>query len=119
MREHMRATTAEPHVAGRPSSKKVAEYALQQFKSFGLDASIEEYEAYMPWPIERRLDGGPGGEDDGDSGAAGAGGSRFHRRRPDADLQRLIGDGDVTGEVVYVNYGVPADYEQLENSASA
>ena len=31
MREHMRVMTAEPHVAGRPSSKKVAEYALQQF----------------------------------------------------------------------------------------
>ncbi len=56
MREHMRIMTAEPHVAGRPSSKKVAEYALAQFKAAGLNAVIEETEAYMPWPVERRLE---------------------------------------------------------------
>lgn len=115
MREHMRVMTAEPHVAGRPSSKKVAEYALQQFKSFGLDASIEEYEAYMPWPIERRLEL-----------VAPVGKTMVIQEPPvpadpdstDADqtptFNAYSGDGDVTGEVVYVNYGVPADYEQLE-----
>ena len=48
--------SAEPHVAGRPGSKVVAEYALEKFKSFGLDATIEVAEAYMPWPRERRLE---------------------------------------------------------------
>lgn len=115
MREHMRIMAAEPHVAGRPSSKKVAEYALAQFKAAGLTAVIEETEAYMPWPVERRLEMvAPVGKtmliqeppvpDDPDS--------------TDADqtptFNAYSGDGDVTGEVVYVNYGVPADYEQLE-----
>ena len=54
LREYMQAMSAEPHVAGRPGSKKVADYALE--KSFGLNATIEELEAYMPWPIERRLE---------------------------------------------------------------
>ena len=115
MREHMRIMSAEPHVAGRPSSRKVAEYALQQFKSFGLDATIEEYEAYMPWPVERRLEM-----------VAPMGRAMLIQEPPvpgdpdstDADqtptFNAYSGDGDVTGEVVYVNYGVPADYEELE-----
>jgi N-acetylated-alpha-linked acidic dipeptidase len=114
MREYMRAMTAEPHVAGR-SSKKVAEYAVDKFKSFGLNASIEETEAYMPWPIERRLEM-----------VAPTGKTMVIQEPPvpsdpdstDADqtptFNAYSGDGDVTGEVVYVNYGVPADYEQLE-----
>ena len=56
LRDYMKAMSAEPHVAGRPGSKVVAEYALEKFKSFGLDASIEIAEAYMPWPKDRRLE---------------------------------------------------------------
>ncbi|MGE0813097.1 MAG: transferrin receptor-like dimerization domain-containing protein [Vicinamibacterales bacterium] len=114
MREHMRVMAAEPHVAGR-SSRKVADYALQQFKSFGLDAAIEETEAYMPWPMERRLEM-----------VAPVGRAMLIQEPPvpsdpdstDADqtptFNAYSGDGDVTGEVVYVNYGVPADYDELE-----
>ncbi len=43
LREYMQAMSAEPHVAGRPGSKVVADYALAKFKSFGLEATIEEY----------------------------------------------------------------------------
>ena len=35
-------------------------------------------------------------------------------RRAAADVQRVLRDGDVTGPLVFVNYGVPADYEELE-----
>jgi N-acetylated-alpha-linked acidic dipeptidase len=115
MREHMRVMSAEPHVAGRPASRKVAEYALQQLKAAGLNAVIEETEAYMPWPTERRLEL-----------VAPVGRTMLIQEPPvptdpdsvDADqtptFNAYSGDGDVTGEVVYVNYGVPADYEQLE-----
>ncbi len=115
LREHMRVMTAEPHVAGRPGSKVVADYALAQFTSFGLNAAIEEYEAYMPWPTERRLE------------MVGPVGRTFVIQEPpvpgDPDstdndqtptFNAYSADGDVTGEVVYVNYGVPGDYEQLE-----
>ena len=53
LKEYMTAMAGEPHVAGRPGSKRVAEYALGQFKSWGLDARIETFEALMPWPTER------------------------------------------------------------------
>ena len=56
LKEYMEAMAGEPHVAGQPSSKKVADYALAKFKSFGLDAQLEEFEAMMPWPIETSVE---------------------------------------------------------------
>ena len=86
LKEYMTAMAGEPHVAGRPGSRKVAEYTLEKFKSWGLNASIETFEAYMPWPTERLVEqvaptrftlalGEPAIPDDPDSGDA-------IRRRP-------------------------------------
>jgi N-acetylated-alpha-linked acidic dipeptidase len=115
LKEYMAAMAGEPHVAGRPGSRKVAEYAVGQFKAWGLDARIESFEALMPWPTERVLEmvaptrqtmtiAEPVLSVDPDTG--------------DADLtptfNAFSGDGDVTGEVVYVNYGMPADYARLD-----
>src|SRR6476646_4037542 len=50
MREYMQAISEEPHHAGSPGSRKVADYVLAKFKSWGLDASIEEFSALMPYP---------------------------------------------------------------------
>jgi N-acetylated-alpha-linked acidic dipeptidase len=115
LKEYMTAMAAEPHVAGRPGSKKVAEYALEKFTSWGLDARIETFEALMPWPTERLVEmtaparttlglREPPLAEDPDSN--------------DADhtptYNAYSGDGDVSGEVVYVNYGMPADYQRLD-----
>ena len=113
LKEYMEAMAGEPHVAGQPSSKKVADYALAKFKSFGLDAKLEEFEAMMPWPIETTVEvvapekyvlrvKEPVLPEDPDSG-------------DQTPLYNAYsGDGNVTGEVVYVNYGMPADYERLK-----
>jgi len=113
LKEYMEAMAGEPHVAGQPSSKKVADYALAKFKSFGLEARLEEFEAMMPWPIETTVDV--------------VGPEKYTLRvkepvlaeDPDSGDQTPLynaysGDGNVTGEVVYVNYGMPADYEKLK-----
>ena len=113
LKEYMEAMAGEPHVAGQPSSKKVADYALAKFKSFGLDARLEEFEAMMPWPIETTVEV--------------VGPEKYSLRvkepvlkeDPDSGDQTPLynaysGDGNVTGEVVYVNYGMPADYERLK-----
>ncbi|MGH9333143.1 MAG: transferrin receptor-like dimerization domain-containing protein, partial [Vicinamibacteria bacterium] len=112
---HMRVITEEPHIAGLPGSKKVAEYILSQFKSWGLDAWIEETEALMPLPTERRLEllepesyvaklAEPAIVEDKDSADPGS--------LP--TYNAYAGAGDVTAQLVYVNYGIPEDYEKLE-----
>src|SRR5207302_7474183 len=52
-REYMRIITEGTHHAGSPGSRRVADYILSQFKSWGLNASIETFEALMPYPTER------------------------------------------------------------------
>lgn len=115
LREYMEAMAGEPHVAGRPGSRKVAEYALARFKSWGLDARIESFEALMPWPTERAL------EMTAPTRQAMAIRETVLAEDPDSGDQdhtptynAYSADGDVTGDVVYVNYGMPADYERLD-----
>ena len=113
LKEYMEAIAHTPHVAGQPSSKRVADYALAKFKSWGLNAQIEEFEAMMPWPLETSVElvapekyalkiKEPVLPEDPDSG-------------DQTPLYNAYsGDGDVTGDVVYVNYGMPADYAKLD-----
>jgi N-acetylated-alpha-linked acidic dipeptidase len=114
LREYMQAIAAEPHHAGSPGSRKVAEYILAKFKSWGLNAAIEQSEALMPFPVERVVElvaperytavlKEPAVAADPDSGDAG--------QLP--TFNAYSADGDVTADLVYVNYGTPEDYQQL------
>jgi N-acetylated-alpha-linked acidic dipeptidase len=113
-REYMRVITGHPHHAGSPASRKVAEYILSQYKAWGLDASIESFEALMPYPTERFLElqapehyaltlREPAVAEDKDSADPGG--------LP--PFNAYSADGDVIAELVYVNFGTPEDYEQL------
>ncbi len=115
VREYMRIMSEEPHQAGSPGSKKVAGYVLAKFREWGLEAQIEEFEALLPTPRERLLElvepskytallKEPVIAEDKDSSDAG--------QLP--TYNAYSPDGDVTGQVVYVNRGIPADYERLE-----
>ena len=113
-REYMQKISARPHHAGSPASREVAEYILGQFKSWGLDASIESFESLMPYPTERAVEmvapepytlklAEPAVKEDSTSDD------------PTAlpTFNAYSADGDVTAELVYVNFGTPEDYEQL------
>ena len=105
----------EPHLAGTPQSKAVADYLVALLREWGLDARIEEFEALLPTPGSRRLE------------LLGAKPFRAKLQEPvvkedksSSDQNQVpsynaySGSGDVTASVVYVNYGVPADYEVLK-----
>jgi len=114
MHQYVNFMAAEPHHAGSPRSKAVAEYLLGMLKEWGLDARIEEFEALMPYPTVRHVEvlgpkpfeaklKEPAIPQDPDSGDA--------NQLPTFNAYGAT--GDVTGEVVYVNFGIPADYEWL------
>jgi N-acetylated-alpha-linked acidic dipeptidase len=104
LREYMGAITEEPHHAGSPGSRRVAEYILAKFKGWGLDASIEQAEALLPFPTERSVElvaperfvaalKEPPMEEDKDSADEG--------QLP--TFNAYSADGDVTADLVYVN----------------
>lgn len=115
VRSYMNRIAADPHAAGSPASKAVADYLLSLMKDFGLDAHIEQYEALLPYPTVRTLEmvkparyvaklKEPLVGEDPDSGDA--------NQLPTYNAYSAT--GDVTAPVVYVNYGVPEDYEWLK-----
>ena len=114
VREYIQVMSEEPHHTGSQASVDVAKYVLGKFKEWGLDAELEEFEGLMPTPRERYLEliepenyvptlQEPAIPEDKDSSDPGQLPS-YNAYSP---------DGDVTGQIVYVNYGMPADYEKL------
>jgi len=114
LREYMKRLSAEPHHVGSAYDKQNAEWIRDKFKSWGLDARLEEFEVLFPTPTERVLEmvaparfratlKEPAIAEDPDSGDA--------NQLPTYNAYSI--DGDVTGPLVYVNYGVPADYDEL------
>ncbi len=100
------------HHLGSPGSKAVAEKVLGWMKSWGLDANIETYQVLFPTPKTRLLEMGnykailkeASFKEDPSTGQA--------NELP--TYNAFSADGDVTAQLVFVNYGIPDDYEMLE-----
>ncbi|HUU14867.1 MAG TPA: M28 family metallopeptidase [Terriglobia bacterium] len=116
LRAYMERLSARPHHLGSPYDKDNAEWILAQFKGWGLDAHIESFEVLFPTPKERVVElVAP---------------TRFTARLQEPTVaadptsnqhdeqlptyNAYSADGDVTAPLVYVNHGIPEDYEQLE-----
>lgn len=114
--EHLKILTAAPHMAATPEDRKTAEYVAQKFRQAGLETEIVPYRVLLNQPklehVEawdgaghRLMDGPTREQVDGD---------------PYPDDPRVVmpfngssGSGDVTGSVVYANFGRLEDFNQL------
>ena len=116
LREYMKRLSARPHHLGSPYDKENAEWILAKFKEFGFDAKIEAFDVLFPTPKERAVEllepvrfsaalREPAENIDPTSG-------QMDEQLPTYNAYSI--DGDVTGPLVYVNYGIPEDYERLE-----
>jgi N-acetylated-alpha-linked acidic dipeptidase len=116
MRESMRRLSARPHNVGSAYDKANAEWIRDQFRSYGWDANIENFDVLFPTPNERLVEMVSPTVFKAD----------LNEKKIDVDptsgqtdeqLPPYVAyshDGDVTGPLVFVNYGIPADYEELE-----
>ena len=114
--EHLKTLTAEPHLASTPEDRKTAEYVAQKFRAAGLETEIVPYRVLMNQPKTVKVE------------AFGQDGKLFmsgpHREHVPGDpfddnagvvmpFNGSSGSGDVTGDVVYANYGRLEDFDQL------
>ena len=108
--------SAKPHHVGSPGSKATAEFIAAQFKSWGYETSIETFYPLFPTPKTRLLEmvaptrftakiEEPPIEGDETSGIKDGNLPVYHAYST---------DGDVTADLVYVNYGLPDDYRKLK-----
>jgi N-acetylated-alpha-linked acidic dipeptidase len=112
MRANMRLLSARPHHVGSPYDKQNANWILAQYKQWGWDAHIETFDVLFPTPKVRLLE---------------MGSFRAKLEEPDVAVDPTSDqkdeqlptynayspDGDVTAPLIYVNYGLVDDYEQL------
>lgn len=115
-REHLRRLTAEPHVAGTKEDYATAIYVRDQIRSYGISSELKEYEVLLPYPKQPSI-------------------VELVRPRPEKLVLKepVIAEdpsssnpkiiplfngyspsGDVTAPLVYVNYGLPPDYDALK-----
>jgi N-acetylated-alpha-linked acidic dipeptidase len=117
LRAYLQRLSARPHNVGSPYDKDNAEWIASKFKEFGLDTQIESFSVLYPTPKERLVelvDGGPHftaklqepvvPEDPTSNQTA--------EQLPTYNAYSI--DGDVTAPLVYVNYGLPEDYDTLD-----
>ncbi|MEE8077712.1 MAG: PA domain-containing protein, partial [Pseudomonadales bacterium] len=108
--------TASAHHAGSAQTRRNVELIAAAFREWGFDVAIEEFDILLPVPLERSLEllapttyKALLEEDivDGDASSA-------ERDAVLPPYNAFSPDGDVTAELVFVNYGIPEDYEVLE-----
>ena len=116
LREWMKRLSARPHHVGSPYDRENAEFLLGLFRSWGYDAQIESFDVLFPTPKTRLLEliapekytarlAEPPLKEDSTS-------AQTSEQLPTYNAYSI--DGDVTGQLVYVNYGVPRDYDELD-----
>jgi N-acetylated-alpha-linked acidic dipeptidase len=112
----MKFLTAHPHHVGSPHDKANAEYIAALFKQWGYNTEIVTYYPLFPTPKIRVLEllgskpyraklEEPFLKEDKTSG---------QRSEQLPTYNAYSADGNVTAELVFVNRGIPADYEELE-----
>jgi N-acetylated-alpha-linked acidic dipeptidase len=115
-RDYMQLLSARPHHVGSAYDKQNAEWILSKFKEWGLDAHIESFKVLFPTPKRRLLElvapthyvaklQEPALAEDPTS-------NQQDEQLPTYNAYSR--DGDVTAPLVYVNYGLPEDYERLQ-----
>ncbi len=114
--EWMKHLTSHPHHLGSAMGKQYAEWMRDQFKSWGYEAEIETFKVLFPTPKVRVLEMfGP---------------TRYVAKLAEPPLKEdatsnqtkeqlptyhgFSADGNVTAELVFVGYGVPSDYDELD-----
>jgi N-acetylated-alpha-linked acidic dipeptidase len=113
---NLRHLTSEPHMAGTEASHRVAEWLRDQYRSFGFDAEIVTYHAWLPLPREVKLElTAP------ENKTLNSPEQPFEEDPDTYDKRAVVGfntyspSGDVTAPVVFVNYGMQQDYRELES----
>jgi N-acetylated-alpha-linked acidic dipeptidase len=115
-REHLRRLTIEPHIAGTKEDYATAIYVRDQLRSYGLNAELKEYDVWLNYPntnpvvelITKRRLRLPVTE------AIVPGDPTSSNPKITPLFNGYSASGDVTAPLVYANYGLPGDYEELK-----
>jgi N-acetylated-alpha-linked acidic dipeptidase len=114
-RAHSKILSAETHVAGTPAQARTRDYVIAQMKAMGLETEVRQYDVFIPHPTAVqvwRVSPRPKALSLAEPPVAGDPSSALWQY---PTVNGHSGAGDVTGEIVYVNYGLIEDYALLDS----
>jgi len=116
LRQYMQRMSARPHHVGSPYDKDNAEWILARFKEWGLDAHIETFNVLFPTPKLRVLEMTEPTKFTAklEEPALAVDPTSNQKSEQLPTYNAYSPDGDVTAPMVFVNYGLPEDYEKLD-----
>jgi len=112
----MKYLSSRPHHVGSQQDKLNAEYIANLFKQWGYQTQIENYYVLFPTPKTRVLEllGSKPYKAKLEESTISQDRTSGQKSEQLPGYNAYSADGDVTAELVFVNRGVPADYEELE-----
>jgi N-acetylated-alpha-linked acidic dipeptidase len=115
LRDYMQRLSARPHHVGSPYDKDNAEWIAAKLKGWGLDARIENFDVLFPTPKERLVEMVEPSKFTAklEEPAVSVDSTSNQQSEQLPVYHAYSSDGEATAPLVYVNYGIPADYEQL------
>jgi N-acetylated-alpha-linked acidic dipeptidase len=112
---HSRELSKETHVAGTSAQARTRDYVIAQMKKWGMETEVRAYDVWMPHPVSVkawRISPSPKELSLSEPPVPGDPTSRLAQY---PTVNGYSGEGDVTADVVYVNYGLIEDYAQLDS----
>jgi N-acetylated-alpha-linked acidic dipeptidase len=112
---HSKELSRETHVAGTPAQARTRDYVIDQMRRWGLETDVRAYDVWMPHPTSvhvARVSPQPKELSLAEPVVADDPTSKLAQY---PTVNGYSGQGDVTGDVVYVNYGLIEDYAQLDS----
>lgn len=112
---HSRELSKETHVSGTPAQARTRDYVIAQMKKWGMETEVRSYDVWMPHPVAvkaARVSPMPRELSLAEPPVAGDPTSKLAQY---PTVNGYSGQGDVTADVVYVNYGLIEDYAQLDS----
>ena len=112
----MKYLTAQPHHVGSPYDKKVVDFVAAKFKEWGYQVRIEKFDVLFPTPKLRLVEMLAPTTYKASLTEPPVKGDPYSDQTKEAlpGYNAFSVDGDVTADLVFVNYGIPEDYVELE-----
>ena len=105
----------EVHVAGTPAQARTRDYVIARMKEWGLETEVREYDIYLPHPTAAKVWRLSPGKKELPLAEPALAADPTTRLPQYPTVNGYSGEGDATGDVVYVNYGLIEDYAQLDS----
>jgi len=113
--EHSKQLSKETHVAGTPAQARTRDYVIAQMKKWGIETESRSYDIWMPHPVSVHVARQSPQPKEFSLAEPPVAGDPTSSLAQYPTVNGYSGEGDVTAEVVYVNYGLIEDYAQLDS----